>query len=509
MRRVLILLLWCGDVCLYMARTNVSVAISQMFGKTTQEGELLSAFYWGYFLFQLPAGWLAPRVGAHRLLSAAVTVWSIASAASCFTGGSITALFALRVVVGCAESCCYPCMSQLLSVWVPYDERGTAWGVVQTGESAGTILMLTGGPFLIASPAGWRSVFWLSAGLGLGWVLVFVFFASADPAQHRCISDEERSYIQASRPPRPPYTKTPWRAILTNRPFLCTIACHVMYNWTFYIGLPPHARPSKHPAQLLDLRLPVRAAASSFSPPSPDAPPLLAVSSGLSWIDKFLESSWRATASAGTLAAASVVPYCCLFVLSALSGVVADNLESRFGFSPTHARKLVNSVGLLGGAAGFVALSLVAPTGGGGPRGSLMAATACLSVAIGMAGFGAAAGYWATFGDLSPRHGALLLALSNALASVPGIVGNTVVGNLLASTHNDWALVFQICAGTLVLGALVFLGAEARDQHLDERRGAGLAAKLLVADAAAAGEGEGLGAAGSVQAADASSSAGA
>eukprot|EP00908_Phaeocystis_cordata_P001761 Transcript_11895.p1 GENE.Transcript_11895~~Transcript_11895.p1 ORF type:complete len:385 (+),score=135.67 Transcript_11895:118-1272(+) len=382
MRRVLILLLWCGDVCLYMARTNVSVAISQMFGKTTQEGELLSAFYWGYFLFQLPAGWLAPRVGAHRLLSAAVTVWSIASAASCFTGGSITA-----------------------------------------------------------------------------------FFASADPAQHRCISDEERSYIQASRPPRPPYTKTPWRAILTNRPFLCTIACHVMYNWTFYIGL--------------------------------------------SWIDKFLESSWRATASAGTLAAASVVPYCCLFVLSALSGVVADDLESRFGFSPTHARKLVNSVGLLGGAAGFVALSLVAPTGGGGPRGSLMAATACLSVAIGMAGFGAAAGYWATFGDLSPRHGALLLALSNALASVPGIVGNTVVGNLLASTHNDWALVFQICAGTLVLGALVFLGAEARDQHLDERRGAGLAAKLLVADAAAAGEGEGLGAAGSVQAADASSSAGA
>ena len=58
------------------------------------------------------------------------------------------------------------------------------------------------------------------------------------------------------------------------------------------------------------------------------------------------------------------------------------------------------------------------------------------------------------------------------------MTGNTATGNLLASTHDDWALVFQICAGTLVLGAFAFLGSEARDQHFDRPR-SGLATKLL------------------------------
>ena len=94
------------------------------------------------------------------------------------------------------------------------------------------------------------------------------------------------------------------------------------------------------------------------------------------------------------LAAASAAPYVALFACSAASGVVADRLEAR-GLSPTRTRKLINSAGLLGGAAGFGALSCVAPCGGGSsaPRGSIVAATACLSVAIGMAGFGAFCGH--------------------------------------------------------------------------------------------------------------------
>jgi len=436
-RQTLILLLWLCDICLYMARTNVSVAVASMFPSDSSEGSLLSAFYWGYMLFQIPAGWLASRFGGSPVLVMAVVVWSVASAASCFTSGNLPALFALRVVVGCAESCTYPSMSQLASVWFPYEERGTCWAVITTGESIGTILMLLGGPFLVDS-FGWRSVFLSSGALGLVWVLVYVaagFAVASDPAKHRSISAAELAHIQASRPPRPPLVSTPWRRILTNRPFIATICCHCLYNWTFYIGL--------------------------------------------SWVDKFFKSAWPETPTA-TLAVASVVPYAALFVCGSSSGFVADKLESRAGLSPTATRKLINSVGFLGGAAGFFALSFIAPTGGSAPaRASIGAATICLSVAIGIAGFGAAAGYWATFADLSPRHGALLLAISNAFASAPGIIGNTFTGNLLQSTKDDWSAVFQISAGTLVLGAFFYLGSEARDQHFDTPRVGSLNTKLL------------------------------
>mmetsp|Transcript_27000 Transcript_27000/g.88269 ORF Transcript_27000/g.88269 Transcript_27000/m.88269 type:complete len:485 (+) Transcript_27000:58-1512(+) len=435
-RKSLILLLWLGDVCLYMARTNVSVAIGAMFSSDAAEGRMLAAFYCGYFAFQTPAGWLASRFGGSRVLTAAVAVWSLASAASCFTRGAFAALFALRVLVGCAEACCYPSMAQLVSVWIPTSERSSSWAFITTGEPAGTVLMLLLGPFLLAS-TGWRSVFLVSAACGLAWMVAFASFATSDPARHRCISAEELALIHASRPPEVARGVTPWRAILTNRPFLCTATCHCLYNWTFYIGL--------------------------------------------SWIDKFLHTTWP-NASSADLAAASAAPYVALFACSAASGVVADRLEAR-GLSPTRTRKLINSAGLLGGAAGFGALSCVAPCGGGSsaPRGSIVAATACLSVAIGMAGFGSSAGYWATFGDLSRRHGALLLAMSNTAASLPGIVGNTATGQLLASTRGDWALVFRLCAGSLVLGALAFLGSEARDQLLDDSPRGMLSSKLLVA----------------------------
>jgi ACS family sodium-dependent inorganic phosphate cotransporter len=53
-------------VC-YIDRVNISVAILAMqdaFGWTeTTKGLVLSAFFVGYMLFQVPSGWLASRVG--------------------------------------------------------------------------------------------------------------------------------------------------------------------------------------------------------------------------------------------------------------------------------------------------------------------------------------------------------------------------------------------------------------------------------------------------------------
>ena len=45
----------------------------------SQLGFLLSAFYYGYVLCMAPAGWLAERYGAHKVLAAGLIIWSLAT----------------------------------------------------------------------------------------------------------------------------------------------------------------------------------------------------------------------------------------------------------------------------------------------------------------------------------------------------------------------------------------------------------------------------------------------
>ena len=65
----------------YVDRTIISVAIIPMakeFGFTAQQkGVVMSSFFWGYILSQLPGGWAAVKCGAKPILSLAVFFWSL------------------------------------------------------------------------------------------------------------------------------------------------------------------------------------------------------------------------------------------------------------------------------------------------------------------------------------------------------------------------------------------------------------------------------------------------
>jgi MFS family permease len=231
-----LLLMWLCNISLYLSRTNISVAIIYMYPHDENiEGTLLAAFYVGY-CFQTIGGWLAARYGGKPVLTGAVAAWSAATLLTAVLGTSVPALFALRVLVGIAEGCNYPSQMELVSVWVPYEERSTAWSFNGTGESVGTILALLLGP-LVVHAAGWPAIFWGSGAIGILWIALFTAFGTSSPSAHPRISPEELRLILASRPPRPPAVRTPWRAFATNRSFLAVVATHCCYNWSCYLGL--------------------------------------------------------------------------------------------------------------------------------------------------------------------------------------------------------------------------------------------------------------------------------
>ena len=279
-RGSIVLLLWLCNVSLFLSRANISVAIIYMFPSNDDlEGTLLSAFYVGY-CFQTIGGWLAARYGAKSVLMCAVTCWSGATALTTLYGNDVPVLFALRAVFGLAEGCNYPSQMQFISEWIPYDERATAWSLMATGESVGTIIALLGGP-LVVHAWGWRAVFAISGALGALWLVLFACLGASTPAACRRLSLAEHTHITASRPPSTPVTSTPWCAFFRSSSFRAVIATHCCYNWSYYFSL--------------------------------------------SWTTKFFQSAFSTDYT--DLGILSVLPYLLAFVVATVAGRAADVLE--------------------------------------------------------------------------------------------------------------------------------------------------------------------------------------
>ena len=90
----------------YLARVNVSVAgvlMMRELGLDQQAmGRVFSAFLLGYALCQVPAGMLADRFGAPRVLGVAALAWVAASAGIAAAGASVALLLAARFFLGVA-----------------------------------------------------------------------------------------------------------------------------------------------------------------------------------------------------------------------------------------------------------------------------------------------------------------------------------------------------------------------------------------------------------------------
>ncbi len=70
-------------------------------------GQILSAFIWGYVLFEIPGGWLADRFGARSLLACIVIWWSVFTAVT-GTAWNYWSLLVIRFLFGCGEAGAFP-----------------------------------------------------------------------------------------------------------------------------------------------------------------------------------------------------------------------------------------------------------------------------------------------------------------------------------------------------------------------------------------------------------------
>jgi len=142
-RYIMCLLIFFSNILCYADRTNIGIAVLHMgLANSSDQGEVLAGFFYGYITTQFLGGMLANRYGGKAVLFTGVCIWVICDGLTVPAAAShmLWVLILARVGMGIGEGVNFPADHQLLSAWFVKQERTafltfTSSGVGQTRDT--------------------------------------------------------------------------------------------------------------------------------------------------------------------------------------------------------------------------------------------------------------------------------------------------------------------------------------------------------------------------------------
>jgi ACS family glucarate transporter-like MFS transporter len=248
-RWVILALLFMASFVAYVLRTNMSIAGESIMAdlglSQIQLGMVLSAFAWGYAIFQFPGGIFGDIVGSRRALTAIAVLWGILTLATGLVPGTTLAsttfilatLIGLRFLIGVVQAPLFPvACGGTIGNWFPVSGWAFPNGLTSTGLTLGAAATAPLIAWLMAT-LGWRESFILTAPLAFLIAGVWWWYARDNPADHPRVSKQELDLINADRPPpeQAIESKTAWKLVIKNRDILLLTASYFCMNYVFYI----------------------------------------------------------------------------------------------------------------------------------------------------------------------------------------------------------------------------------------------------------------------------------
>lgn len=404
-RHVLVLMCFAAAFVCYIDRVNISIAIIPMaehFGwSQTEKGFVLSSFFIGYMLGQIPSGWLSNRVGGRWTLGAALILWSAFTAFTPIAAmAGFAALIFSRIVMGMGEAATFPATYNLFSKWIPRSERSRSVAFTLSGIPIGTVLGLAASGYLVAE-WGWESVFYVFGAIGLVLAVFWYLIVRDSPEKHPGVSEAEHQEIAAGVDVSATAERTPLPVgkLVRAIPFWALVINHFCSNWILYVLL--------------------------------------------SWLPSYFRDVQGLNIAKAGLAAAA--PWLSMFAMANLSAWVADRMIQS-GVSVSLVRKIMQAGGLLG-SSGFLLLTIHASS----PTEAILLVCGALG-ALGLTW----AGYAPNHLEIAPKHADILMGVTNTAGTLPGIIGVAVSGWLLDTT-GSYVSVFMLAAGITSVGALIWI----------------------------------------------------
>ncbi|KAJ8946310.1 hypothetical protein NQ318_004199 [Aromia moschata] len=420
-RHVQIILMFFLTAIAYTMRVNLSVAIVAMTDNTTSSNPdipiydwndksvVLSSFYWSYIVLQIYAGNLGATYGIKWFLVGAMTINSAAFTSIPFFAERFGSkgVMGCRMIQGLAQGFVYPSLAVVLGQWAPLNERARMVAVSMSGSSISNVLTMPIAGYICGSWYGWPMSFYLFGLLGVAWIIPWIIFGSNSPAEHKSITDEERTYIQRSVEVsmREENIRTPWKAILTSVPvWAYVIACYGS-EWGF---------------STLLTEMPT-------------------------YINKIMKfdihsNSWL-----------SAAPYACVIVVTWTSGFVSDYLINSGYISLPNGRKIFSTIALLGSGITLIILAYIPVT----------ATALSITLLIATVGLGGTvtSGFYLNNIDLSPTFAGVITGFANSFCNVGSILAPLFV-QLVVTDETDklqWRIVFLMAAGAAIASNIFYL----------------------------------------------------
>jgi ACS family glucarate transporter-like MFS transporter len=233
----------------YLLRTNLSIAGEAMMTdlglSKIQLGMVLSAFAWGYAIFQFPGGIFGDIVGSRRALSTIAVSWGVLTVLTGLVPGRgmttttviLVTLVGLRFLMGVVQAPIFPvACGGTISNWFPVSGWAFPNGLTSTGLTLGAA---AAGPLIawMMETMGWRQSFLFTAPIAFLIAAIWWWYARDNPVEHRRVSQKELALINEHRaPPAGPLEeKAAWKLTLKNRDILLLTASYFCMNYVFYI----------------------------------------------------------------------------------------------------------------------------------------------------------------------------------------------------------------------------------------------------------------------------------
>ncbi|XP_047046169.1 probable anion transporter 7 isoform X2 [Lolium rigidum] len=408
-RYVIVLLTFiCTNVC-YIERVGFSIAYTVAADaidvNQANKGMILSMFYYGYILSQIPGGWAAQRLGGRRVLLLSFMLWSLICGLIPLDPNRVVMLVLSRLFVGIAQGFIFPAIHTVLAQWVPPQERSRSVSLTTSGMYLGAAGGMLFFPSLVKH-MGPQSVFFVEAVLGVAWSVIWFKFSSEPP--HTDLPKKIKAQSGGVVAPRT--VKIPWRRIIFSLPVWTIVVNNFTFHYALYVIM--------------------------------------------NWLPTYFELALKL--SLQDMGSSKMLPYFNMFIFSNIGGVVADHLITKRILSVTKTRKLLNTIGFV-----VAAVALMALPSFGTPSGTVI----CSSVSLGFLALGRA-GFAVNHMDVAPKFAGIVMGVSNTAGTLAGIVGVGLTGNILEASKasnmdltssETWKTVFFVPGYLCIFSSVIFL----------------------------------------------------
>ncbi len=167
-------LIFCLNLINVMDRVNISVAAPSLMKQFSFSpaimGLAMSAFFWSYTIFQIPAGYFMDRLGLRKGLVIIFAFWGVFTLLTGFIAGAAM-LIVVRVLLGISEAGIYPSNVKFINAWFRPNQRALGMGIL----SAAVNIAMAGTTWMVARLVfnlGWQAAFYVTGII----TLIFVPF---------------------------------------------------------------------------------------------------------------------------------------------------------------------------------------------------------------------------------------------------------------------------------------------------------------------------------------------